>query len=129
MGYWYRLYDYAKSWGLNDYAAALYVVLSYRGWEYHGQQPLAIISGYRSADRQAQLRVAWDAGRREGLAVRPALRSAHTEARAFDLSGSNKQLGILGQIAYSLDGTRWGGNFRESDPGHFETGVDGWKAW
>lgn len=81
-----------------------------------------IISGYRSPDRQISLQLDWDAGRREGLAVRPVnpSRSRHTQGKAVDIRGTNDQLVRWGKAWQAL-GYRWGGTFfPKPDPVHFD---------
>ena len=81
-----------------------------------------IISGYRSPDWQISLQLEWDAGRREGLAVRPVnpSRSRHTQGKAVDLRGTNDELTLWGRAWQDL-GFRWGGAFfPKPDLVHFD---------
>jgi len=79
-----------------------------------------IISGYRSPTRQRMLREAWDRGDREGLIVRPAENSKHSEGKAVDLRGTLSELTAWGRLWEELGGT-WGGRwFPRADRGHFQ---------
>ena len=79
-----------------------------------------IISGYRSQAKQDMLRQAWDRGEREGIVVRPAERSKHTEGKAFDLRGDIHELTAWGQ-QWEKQGGIWGGRwFPRADRQHFQ---------
>lgn len=80
-----------------------------------------IVSGRRSAARQRELQRQWDRGNRAGLKVRPASSSAHTRGEAFDVEETSA-LATMAQLA-PYSGLRWGGNFREYDPVHFDMGA------
>lgn len=107
------------NWQLEITTALLYVVLQFLGRE-EGLVPLQLTSGFRSEKHQAMLRGRWDAGMREGMTVRPALKSQHSLGRAFDVDTSNPHLKHYGKWAKEIGG-RWGGDFRSADPGHFDT--------
>lgn len=124
-----QLYDYAKSWGLNDSASSLYtavmLVLAY----YFGiASSVPILSGLRDAawTREAQAR--WDAGDRTGLATRPASNSFHLTGDAFDLADPPDWLAsLMGQIVLAWGG-RWGGKWSTPDPHHYDTGGQDWTG-
>lgn len=92
---------------------------------------LRVVSGYRSADYQAQLRQRWDRGDRAGLLVRPAANSRHSSGRAVDLAFSwegypipvrdtpRQYFQYLADILAPV-GVRWGGFFSPPDLNHFE---------
>jgi hypothetical protein len=115
---WYKNGAYALAKGLTYETAKAYATLTWWG-EHYGVRSPDITSGRRSAAYQAELRARWDRGDRRGLVARPALTSAHTEGRAFDLAASSRDLQILGSLA-PYAGLRWGGTFSEPDPVHFD---------
>lgn len=127
--YWLNLNTYARAWGLDDETARAYATLAI--WEFMttGRGALRIISGYRSEERQAQLRRRWDDGIRDGLATRPALSSAHSRGHAFDVEPdpSGETVWRWGAWASYL-GLRWGGTFTDPDPNHFDSEANLWKA-
>lgn len=96
--------------------------------DYAQQQGIrvTVTSGYRDPGYQAALRARWDMGDRTGLVARPALRSAHSEGLAIDLTaemvrrlpGQPDALAKLGAWA-QLHGYQWGGTYRRPDPVHF----------
>lgn len=114
-----QLEAYARSQGLTAGAAATWALVA--GWgEFYGYQAPAIVSGRRSEARQRELRAAWDRGDRAGLVARPALYSNHTRGEAFDLARGPGLDFFIHAAPYV--GLRWGGNFREADPVHFDLG-------
>lgn len=117
---WRDLTKYAKGQGLTSKTAEAYATLTWWGMHY-GLDPAPIVSGYRSARRQRELVAAWDRGQRAGLAVRPAVDSAHTQGKAFDLARV-PHLWAYGQLSSYLPDVRWGGTFRTPDPIHFDLG-------
>lgn len=111
----------AKSAGLTTAAAEKYAALGWWG-EHYGYRTPPILSGKRSKRRQLAMQRAWDAGDRQGLAVRPASDSSHTRGEGWDLP-RGPHLALYGYWAPLL-GVRWGGTFRTPDPGHFDLGAD-----
>lgn len=105
--------------GLTEGAAYAYALLMFWG-AWYGYQPLAIVSGRRSVVKQTVMRIRYALGEREGFAAKPAASSSHTRGEGFDLTRS-ADLPIFGQIAPHV-GLRWGGNFSDPDPVHFDTG-------
>lgn len=81
-------------------------------------QPV-VVSGYRSPEYQRSLQERWDRGEREGLSVRPATHSRHSDGLAFDLGNDEWVLYYFGPYAERRGG-RWGGRFLTPDVGHFE---------
>lgn len=80
-----------------------------------------ITSGFRSPARQLELINKWDAGNRTGLVTRPAVRSWHMQRLAVDVSTEPRPtFEVFRQVMLMFDGVRWGGNFRRSDPVHFD---------
>ena len=95
---------------------------------------LAVVSGYRSPERQAELLARWVSGDRRGLVARPAARSSHSEGRAVDLAFvwlgqpvpvSDTPREYFQFLADLLEpvGVRWGGRFRSPDINHFDIGT------
>jgi len=78
-----------------------------------------ITSGSRSRAQQAQLYTAYVARGRSGLPAAAPGRSKHETGQAVDVSASPAVLAYLGAVWKSWGGT-WGGDFRQSDPVHFE---------
>lgn len=114
-------YDYAKGFGLSDRAAELYATLMYWG-AFYDLEPARIVSGYRSPARQQQLLREWQQQGRNGpnrLVTKPAVNSAHSSREAFDLERV-PHLWAYGFFAPYASG-RWGGNFTNPDPVHFDT--------
>lgn len=101
-------------------AAEAYATLAWWG-EHYGIPAAQIVSGKRSAREQRALQQAWDRGDRRGLAVRPASSSAHTRGEAWDLP-RGQHLAYYAAWAPYL-GVRWGGNFSDPDPIHFDLGA------
>lgn len=104
--------------GLTPLTAFVYALLA---WNYEiisGEFAPRIVSGRRSFEHQLSLRKRWEQGDRRGLVVRPALSSSHTRGTGFDLQ-RGPALPILGSWIEQLGG-RWGGNFRDRDPVHFD---------
>jgi hypothetical protein len=106
---------------LTSSAAWVYAALMWWG-EHYGYRAAEISSGRRSAREQRRLVSRWDAGDRAGIAVRPAANSAHTRGEAFDLVRV-PHVGIYGELSRYLQGVRWGGNFADADPLHFDLGA------
>ena len=92
---------------------------------------LRVVSGYRSAEYQDQLRKKWDSGDRFGILVRPAAHSRHSSGLAVDLAFSwegypvpvretqRQYFSYLAEILAPV-GVIWGGTFRSPDVNHFE---------
>lgn len=116
---WAKNYARGQWHGLTHRAASAYATLTWWG-EHYGIPTPEIVSGKRDAEYQKELRARWDRGDRAGLVVRPALDSHHTRGEAFDLRRV-AGLATLGWLAPHA-GLRWGGNFKEPDPVHFDLG-------
>lgn len=92
---------------------------------------LRVVSGYRSAIYQDQLRERWDRGDRAGIFARPAVKSRHSSGLAVDLAFSwqgypvpvretpRQYFAYLAEILAPV-GVIWGGTFRSPDLNHFE---------
>ena len=89
-------------------------------WEYARSVgiSLRLVSGYRSPQQQAALRMRWESGD-PSVVYPPAQHSYHESGLAVDLESS--RLSDLGRFWESLGG-RWGGRF--GDPVHFDFGVN-----
>lgn len=117
---WRASYAHGIAAGLTRKAAEAYATVTWWG-EHYGIRTPQIVSGRRSGAAQAAMRARWDSGDRRGLVVRPALDSAHTRGEAFDLQDTGG-LRTLGELA-RFTGLRWGGNFTDPDPVHFDLGA------
>jgi len=115
---------FASQWGLSPElavkAALLYLAC------YAAKINPRITSGFRELEKQKASQKAWDAGNRQGLAVRPATTSLHTvtslgkpASRAIDIQTSNQKLAA--DIARII-GLRAGYYFSTPDPVHFDLG-------
>lgn len=113
------LFSLYKDSGLTQDAAWRAAVLAWWG-EHYGYRAPRIISGYRSPARTRQLQAQWDRGDRRGLVVRPASNSIHHSREAWDWERV-PHLWVYGAWAPQL-GVRWGGNFSNPDPVHFDLG-------
>lgn len=111
-----------SQWGLdNDFAEKMAIVLAYAQDE--GLQP-RISRGWSDPKHQEELRAKWDRGDRQGLRVRPAANSKHTntgflgskKALAIDVPSKNDRR--MAEIARAL-GVGAGADFHDSDPGHY----------
>lgn len=129
MDFWMQLYQYALGWGLGPSAASLYVNMSIWAWELGQHNPPEIISGRRSWEHNRRLQIQWDSGDRSGLKARPADRSAHLDARAFDIQAPKNVLDFWGWIAHHLDGVRWGGGLQGPRPKPLRRGDRGMESW
>lgn len=107
------------TWGLSR-EFAIYVAVVRGLMRYEGYPPPIITSGYRSPEYQRDLQQRWDSGNRKGLVARPANRSWHMQGRAIDVSTGGPNFNLFTSIMTSLPDVRWGGNFRRSDPVHFD---------
>lgn len=97
-----------------------YVVSSWLCQCLYGSYP-EIVSGYRSPERQLELIDAWNAGDRFGLIARPASKSWHMQGRAIDVRIPASEAMWSDFIMFmKAFGTRWGGDFRATDPVHFD---------
>lgn len=114
------LWGHAQEKGLEPLTAWLYVLLAWNYERLAGESAPRITSGRRSRAHQLSLRQRWDAGDRRGLVVRPALSSQHTEGRAFDIERKRRAIAAFASWAPGV-GLRWGGNFSDPDPVHFDT--------
>ena len=87
-------------------------------WQYARSVGIALrlVSGYRSPQQQAALRMRWERGD-PSVVYPPAQHSYHESGLAVDLESS--RLSDLGRFWESLGG-RWGGRF--GDPVHFDLG-------
>lgn len=107
--------DYFRSaWGLEP-AFCRQVALLYLYFVAYGLNP-RITSGFRDPKHQAELRRRWDAGDRQGLAVRPAAVSDHTRRIAVDIVTSDPAKAAM--IARAL-GIGAGYDFKVRDAVHF----------
>jgi len=88
-------------------------------WQYARSVGIAIrlVSGYRSPEQQAALRMRWERGD-PSIVYPPAQHSYHESGLAVDLESA--RLSDLGRFWESLGG-RWGGRF--GDPVHFDLGL------
>jgi len=101
-----RLYGYAFEAGLNP----------------------TVVRIYSSSLHQKQLQARYDAGDRQGLRVRPATSSKHIRefngqmaSDAMDMPCSSKENDVIcAQLARQI-GLRAGMDFKEPDPGHYDT--------
>lgn len=115
----YTLFQLHKDAGLTDDAAYKAALLAWWG-EHYGYRAPRITSGYRSPSRTRFLQQKWDRGDRSGLVVRPASSSIHHSREAWDWERV-PHLYVYGYWAPSL-GVRWGGDFSNPDPVHFDLG-------
>lgn len=115
---WWENYDRAIGAGLNERTAERFAYLTWWG-EHYGVKTPAIVSGSRSGFKQKVMRVKWDLGMRGGMVARPAEDSAHETGDAFDLQNTGA-LHMFGKLA-PYAGLRWGGNFADPDPNHFDS--------
>jgi len=111
-------YYLTEAWGL-DPRIARFVAAGQTWLTQRGYQPVRITSGYRSPVRQRELQQRWDSGDRTGLVARPATRSWHMQGLAVDVSTRSESFGQFRDIMLYY-GLRWGGNFRNYDPVHFD---------
>lgn len=85
-----------------------------------------LLSECRSPERTRELQRMWDAGMREGLAVRPSSNSRHHPdpfgvCHAFDLANDFLWLESMGPVVLqSWTGIEWGGTYVPRDVRHFE---------
>jgi len=92
----------------------------------NGLEQPKILSICRSKAHQKQLQDDWDAGKREGLRVRPADNSYHIPDKfglchAFDLANTDKWLRMVGSaVVQNVPGARWGGTWIPQDLPHFD---------
>jgi len=92
---------------------------------------LRVVSGRRTAARQAMLRRQWESGDRGGLSSQPAARSAHVDGLAVDLGFSyngraypvrdtpREYWQFLADLLEPV-GVTWGGRWRRPSWNHFE---------
>lgn len=103
---------------------APYVAAAQTWIQQHGYQPVVITSGYRSPLHQLELQNRWDAGNRVGLRARPATYSWHMQGLAVDVSTRDPSFTAFRTVMLSFDEhIRWGGDFRKSDPIHFDLPI------
>ena len=89
--------------------------------------PFFFISGFRDPERQRELQILWDAGRRMGLAARPSSNSKHCntnfdagpDSLAVDIHTENPLFYAKIAEIGAMFGVHWGGNFRTADQVHF----------
>lgn len=113
-----------ESTGLNGNMAVRYLVAAYLTNCEHGRYP-PIVSGYRSPERQLELISRWNAGKREGLVVKPAERSWHMQGLAVDVAYQDLPEAAWKRFIFLMTafGCRWGGAFRMPDPVHFDLPI------
>ena len=115
---WWGLYASGLVRGLSARAAWLYATLAWWGEHFSIPAP-RITSGKRSRAAQARLFRRWEQGLSRFPVATPGT-SKHETGEAFDLA-DNGFLHWYGAWALEL-GAVWGGNFRRSDPIHYESG-------
>lgn len=105
--------------GLDQETALVYAILAWNYEVFAQESAPRITSGRRSFAHQLTLRERWIRGDRRGLVVKPALHSQHTLGRAFDIERKRRAIAAFAGWAPRL-GIRWGGNFTNPDPVHFD---------
>ncbi|MXZ01114.1 M15 family metallopeptidase [Candidatus Poribacteria bacterium] len=119
---WTEWVQYLESrWGL-DPRFAVYVAAAQTWIQQNGGEAVRITSGYRSPARQLELQNRWDAGNRVGLVARPADRSWHMQGLAVDVDTRSPEFAFFRSLMLYW-GNRWGGQFRSSDPVHFDRPI------
>ena len=115
----WRHYEHGLEKGLTEETAYEYATLVWWG-EWYGIPAATITSGRRSIAHQRTLRERWARGDRRGISSRPALNSRHVTGQAFDIRTDNRnRTNAYAYLAQFLN-LRWGGDFSQPDPGHFD---------
>jgi hypothetical protein len=111
-----RAPELMQRWGVTAEIALRYLIADAILRRLRDRAAPAIISGYRSKERQDELRRRWDAGDRRGLSYRPAENSRHETGRALDVEPRDEEFAFL----WRAMGGRDGATFTTPDPDHFD---------